>query len=224
MSKITEEEYNTRMEEGITSEQLEEIGTDFIRRLDIPDQKPDSQFIIVVGGAPGSGKTTAANRMAKMAQAVHVQANSARFLLAKQALRWGENVHKVVRAVLEKLLSDGHSVILDGMITDEKERQMIRDLAAKGDAKSFFIAITCQPDTAQARARARYADNKESSFEDWRAGDFEAYLNSIPERAELLQNAVNSSGGQIEILRNNGSVAELESQVNQAWSKIKTQL
>ena len=168
--------------------EIDRLADDFLTRITYPhSQPPGKKVLIVGGGANGAGKTTACRTISRFANAYHVQANSARFLLAKKGYDYGENVVEVIKRVVEELLAQGFPVVLDGMMTEESRRNLVRDLAQELGAKTFFFAVMCRPDIAEQRARLRYTDGKESSFDDWRAKDVEGYMTDVTVREALLR-------------------------------------
>lgn len=183
-------------QDKLTAEQTVQLTKEFLERLGRPSEyrlrkkKDGGQFVIVVGGAPGSGKTTVAQEFAFSTRTFHIQSNSARQVLREYGLKWGENVHRLIEAVLRALLVQGYSVTLDGMISEGEERELIRKIAGEYHAKAFFVAVVCAPSTAEARARKRYRYGRSlpSTFNDWRASPdkVEEYIDSIKTRSELL--------------------------------------
>lgn len=214
----------------ITPEQVSDLTLEFLAHLRPSYAAGPHKFVIVVGGIPGAGKTTAAKKMAYVSRSVHVQSNSARQLLREHGLSWGKNVNILTQAVVEELLSKGCSVVLDGMVTKKEERELIKSVATKHRAKVFFNAVLCDPKIASLRARDRYLTNTPSTFEDWRCdpSKVEGYVESIFSRELILQKALDevpdNPNDRIRTLDNNGSETELMHQVHMLWSDIKKKL
>ena len=214
--------------ERLTSTQITELVNDFLGRLGSSHvTAPRGPFITVIGGAPGSGKTTIAHKLAYVSGSFHVQANSARKLLRERGFLRGHNVRLVVLAVAERLLSQKWSVVLDGTIIEETDRKTLKELTKKHEAKTFFSMVTCNPEIAKDRARTRYADKRPSTFDDWRCtpSKFDEYLGSIYKRTILVEKVlIDDSSGEIEIIDNNIAKSELCSQVHILWAQIKKKL
>ncbi len=214
-----------------TQEEVGRLKQEFLERLGAFNIKLYKQpFVIVIGGAPGSGKTTAAKTMSSLSESAHVQANSARYLLGEHGFAWGENVRLVIQAVLENILARGWSVVLDGMLLQDEERRLVKKTADKHGAKIFFNAIRCEPEIAEQRARERYVDGKFSSFEDWRCKPekFEEYIASIAERTVLLEDLLleipNNLNEGIWPMDNNGNKRDLVGWIEPVWDQIKKKL
>ena len=196
----------------LTPEKVRKLSGVFIAHLRsrFPTITKVKQFIIAVGGFPGSGKTTAAIKLAELSKSVPIQSNSARQLLRDCGLPYGENVHSLIREVLNEVMPKGYSIVMDGMIMEVKERIMLEELAKQFRHKIFYVAITGNPKVTETRARERYADGKPSTFFDWRASNRERYMESIHARVTRFQEAktqipdfkeVNNDGTKEELLR-----------------------
>ena len=210
----------------ITSDQLAELTHEFHEELIYPTRQARQQHLIVIGGGPGSGKTTAARKMAGLANSWHVQSNSARWLLSQHNLPYGQNVHSLVHSMIKRLLDQGSSVTLDGMLTEREERDIIRELAFDYGVPVFCIAIMCRPAIAEQRAVERYKDSAPSRFEDWRCKPekFQEYLKSIRTlTAKLEDNLTDRFDDPSEgILRlsNNSKKDGLLISVGEAWQMV----
>ncbi len=213
---------------SIRKKDIEEIKRDFIKRLDPTNlMRRKRPSLIVIGGAPAVGKTLAAASMAFLAGAYHVQANSARFLLAQGGFPWGDNVRAVTDSVVETLLAAGWSVVLDGTLLEADQRKTLkrtaRDLI---QARTYFTAILCDPKEAESRARKRYSTNKGSSFEAWRCDEskFEEYIASISTRDKLMKQILSETPRNIDngvwSIENNRTRFDLEQEIKALWDHI----
>ena len=214
----------------LTPEEVEEIRDEFLECLELSSPSVRyyrKRFIIVIGGAPGSGKTTAADKLATMAGTFHVQSNSARELLREHHIeKWGKNVHRIIRAVVEDVVAREFSVMLNGMMLEEEERHIIQELADKHKAIVSFSVMVCDPKLAEQRARKRYADNKPSSFEDWRCSPekFEEYIASIYTQTEkvdeLLSRIPANSNERIWQIPNDATEGDMVGWLQPIWQDI----
>lgn len=148
---------------------------------------PRDQQIIGVIGNIGSGKTTFARLMAEHVPGlVHVQANSARYLLKTRDLPWGDNVHAVISKVISQMVRNGCSVILDGSTVQSKDRDRLGALACELAVAVRFIRINTDPFECSQRTALRYNDPMwESSFGEFRVNTTEKMLENIRARAPL---------------------------------------
>ncbi len=207
--------------------QLESITKNFLARLVLPNEKPARPFVVGIIRIPGAGGTTVARKLRTLLPGtVHVQANSARFLLKEAGLSYGDNVRDVLKAAGQELLSQGYGVILDGNALEQKDRDNIARLTAPSGARVFYIRITINTETAKERERTKYDDASwQSSFEDFRVNTTDKMLANIDERAEVGSKIPSSDiAGLVGEIDNNGSMAELDSQIQAIAEKLKNAL
>ena len=149
-----------------------EAAGDTVRHLDIAldHLRAGAVRLVLVGGGPGTGKTTLAHRLAERVGARVVSTDDVRRELQQtgavtgspgmldQGLYSAQNVGEVYHAVLRHahlLLAGGQSVILDGTWRDPRHRAAARQLAS--DTHSVLSEILCvaSPETAAARVAGR---------------------------------------------------------------------
>ena len=149
-----------------------DAAADAVRHLDIAIDhlRAGSVRLVLVGGGPGTGKTTLAHRLAERVGAQVVSTDEVRRELQQSGTVTGspgvldrglysaENVGEVYHAVLRHahlLLAGGQSVILDGTWRDPRHRAAARQLAS--DTHSVLSEILCvaSPETAAARVAGR---------------------------------------------------------------------
>jgi len=118
---------------------------------------------VVLGGLPGSGKTTVGRPVAELLTAAYVRVD------ALEAAMWragiareqptGLAAYMVAEAVAEGCLRAGASVVVDAVNAVEVARQVWRDLAVRTHKPLRFIEVVCS-DQAEHRRRveARSAD------------------------------------------------------------------
>jgi aminoglycoside phosphotransferase family enzyme/predicted kinase len=122
--------------------------------------------LVIVGGGPGSGKTTLARELAGRIGAVVLSTDDMRYELVQAGELSGEpgkfgtglydpdNVALVYDAVLRRaasLLGNGQSVILDGTWRDARQRQQARAVAA--EYRCPTVELACTLDIRQAVER-----------------------------------------------------------------------
>lgn len=135
-----------------------EAATDARRHLDIAlaHLRAGAVRLIVVGGAPGTGKTTLARALADRTGARVISTDDVRAGMAARGEITGEpgilgeglytpaNVGAVYHTVLTQAragLGDGHTIILDGTWTDPEYREQARRIAV--DSSAAIIEFAC---------------------------------------------------------------------------------
>ncbi|MCV7231121.1 bifunctional aminoglycoside phosphotransferase/ATP-binding protein [Mycobacterium branderi] len=149
---------------------------DALRHMDIAQQHLQAGRVrmVVVGGGPGTGKTTLAQGLARQVGAHVVSTDEVRRDMQSSGAIRGEagvlnarlyadeNVRAVYEEVLRRahlLLANGRSVILDGTWRDPRRRQQARELAAQTHAAILELRCDTAVHTAARRVEARKAGN-----------------------------------------------------------------
>lgn len=106
-------------------------------------------------GYPGAGKTTTAKVIHELTGAEHLWADKERHK------RYGNPTHSHeenidlynhLNQVADKMLSEGKSVIFDTNFNFYKDRQRLKEIAQKHEARTILIWITTPVEVAQKRA------------------------------------------------------------------------
>ncbi len=145
---------------------------DGVRHLDIAIDhlRAGAVRLVLVGGGPGTGKTTLAHGLAERVGAQVVSTDEVRRELQQSGSVTGvpgeldrglyspENVGEVYHWILRHahlLLAGGRSVILDGTWRDPRHRAAARQLAADTHSALSEILCVASPQTAAARVAER---------------------------------------------------------------------
>ncbi len=149
-----------------------EAVADARRHLDIAltHLRAGAVRLVLIGGGPGTGKTTVARALAGHLGAQVVSTDDVRSDLVRrgeitgepgvlgQGLYSAENIDAVYAAVLRQAhlgLCDGHTVILDGTWRDEADRDRARRIAGEASATMVELACVAALDTTVTRIRTR---------------------------------------------------------------------
>jgi uncharacterized protein len=150
------------------------------RHLDIALRHLESGAVrlALVGGLPGTGKSTVARALADATGAIlvssdHIRANRrAAGIVAGASGRYGRGaytpaaraeVYAVLRAEAQSLLAAGRSVVLDASWIDATERRRAAGLAADTDADLIQVRCTAPQSLAADRIRARTGTESEAT-------------------------------------------------------------
>ncbi len=143
-----------------------QIATDHLRSATVR--------LALIGGGPGTGKTTVSHRVAQQVGAEVISTDRVRHELRDRNVITGdpgapdsglyapqqvEAVYQEVFARARRLLAEGESVILDGTWRDPHRRAHARELAAALHAPMLEIMCRTDVDTAVRRVAARPADH-----------------------------------------------------------------
>ncbi|GAY13504.1 AAA family ATPase [Mycobacterium sp. shizuoka-1] len=126
--------------------------------------------LILVGGGPGTGKTTLSRALAEELGAQVISTDDVRAEMVRRGEITGEpgvldegiytreNIDAVYEGVLRRAhlgLCEGRSVVLDGTWHDPRHREMARHIAAEAGATEIEFACTASLDATLARVRDR---------------------------------------------------------------------
>jgi uncharacterized protein len=158
----------------------QEAAADARRHMDIALEhlRTGAVQLIIVGGDPGTGKTTLSHALAERIGAevistddvrqelVHAGAISGRAGDLNAGLYAPENVAATYDEVLRRahlLLSGGSSVILDGTWRDSRQRARARGLADQTTAPIVEFTCSVSPEEASARIQGRQASTSDAT-------------------------------------------------------------
>ncbi len=111
-------------------------------------------LLIIMGGLPGSGKTSLSKELARHLKATHLRIDTIEQALIREIP--GFNVegegYQVAYALAEDNLKLGNIVIADSVNPDELTRAAWRNIATKADAKWIEVEVVCS-DSKEHRRR-----------------------------------------------------------------------
>lgn len=134
--------------------------------------------LVLVGGLPGTGKTTTARRLADATGAVLISSDRVRADSRARGVVTGdggeynrgaytpdarEHVYTIMRAEAQTLLATGRSVILDASWIDAAQRRRAARVASDTSADLIEIYCTAPQSVARARISARTGSESEAT-------------------------------------------------------------
>ncbi|WP_238146617.1 2-C-methyl-D-erythritol 4-phosphate cytidylyltransferase [Ornithinimicrobium murale] len=135
---------------------------------------PDGErapVLLVLGGLPGTGKTTVARAWARQRGAVHVRLDTIEQALvrADPGRAVGADGYAAAYALAADQLELGLDVVADSVNPLPVTRQAWRDVAAHHGARVVEVELTCAVTEHRERVETRTADIEGHQVPDWRA-------------------------------------------------------
>jgi len=175
------------------SAHFDHLAGDAARILDslrpLPPSRPPRRATVwsrpalaVVAGLPGSGKSRFCRDLAGRTPAAVLESDALRKLLFRRPVySWAESARlfAAIHVVIERLLGDGISVILDATNLRERHRQPLYAIAEKLGAKLVVVEIVAPPEVVLTRLAERTAADSSSD------ADVAVYLRMREEWEEI---------------------------------------
>jgi predicted kinase len=143
--------------------------------LEAPSRKP---CLILVGGLPGTGKSTLAHALAQHAALRVIRSDVVRKELAGvggeqcrsapgqgiYTAEWTKKTYTECLHRAEELLFDGERVLLDANFREENQRQKFLEAGVRWGVPTFFLLCETEPELVRTRLATRKGD---ASDADW---------------------------------------------------------
>lgn len=151
-----------------------------LHRLALEQLRVAAPVLVIVGGGPGTGKSTVARGLSDSEGLAYIGSDSLRKELAGLAPsdragaavgegiytpQMTERLYDEMTRRAELLLSVGEPVVLDASFTAEFHRQMARDLAQRRRVRIVELRCMVELDIAQDRVAAREGDPSDADAE-----------------------------------------------------------
>ena len=148
-----------------------------LTELEEPDRRP---CLVLVGGLPGSGKSTLSKGLSESAAFQVIRSDQVRKELSGNAARqsqpgvpfgqgiytaaWTECTYAECANRAERLLFDGIRVLVDATFSTDDQRQLFHNLANRFAVPVVFLLCQAEPATCRARLATRHGDVSDA---DW---------------------------------------------------------
>lgn len=134
-----------------SSSNLNQIATDLIRTLEIPQSTLAKPLCITLIGIPGSGKTFLAKKLSEKLPLVYLSDELIQaFLVPNKTFfdRGEEAVLELAFTTIDKLLHKKYGVVFDANLKKLESRTAIKEIVKGANAELVTIYLTCPENIA----------------------------------------------------------------------------
>ncbi len=178
--------------------------------LERPERKP---CLVLIGGLPGSGKSSLAADLARRADFCVIRSDLVRKELAEAAAtppkpdafaggiytpEWNERTYAECLRRAEALLFEGRRVVVDASFREEARRFAFLEAAARWKVPGLFLLCQVEPDVARQRLAQRMTDASDADWSIYLQAA-EAWEATQPRTQSALRQ-INASGTRAETL------------------------
>lgn len=122
----------------VTTEVYEQIKSEYLRQVLIPNLKPSTQYLLCPIGLVGAGKTTVVKPLAEKLSLVRISGDDIRKLFKESGYGY-EKVNELAFELINEFISQGYSICIDSDCAGKIER--IQKAASKNDLEIVWIHI-----------------------------------------------------------------------------------
>jgi predicted kinase len=130
----------------------------------------DRPVFLALSGLPGTGKSYISRKIARKVPVVIIESDAMRkILFPRPSHSWQESARlfKACYFLIEKLLGQGISLILDATNLTERYRKKLYNIAEKAKAKFILVKTVAPPALVRQRLRLRKRNPLNLSDADW---------------------------------------------------------
>jgi predicted kinase len=127
--------------------------------------------LVLVSGLPGTGKTHFSKELSKRLPFVTLESDVLRRILnpnPNHGKPESARLFSAIHSLCERLLKEGHSVIVDATNLTEKHRQHFYDISDRTSIKLIIVQITATPLVVKERLGKRGKKSANNSDADWK--------------------------------------------------------
>ena len=138
-----------------------------LRGLPEPVAEP---VLIVVSGLPGTGKSFFSRRLAERVSLLILESDALRkilFSLPSHSAGESSQLFQKIHLLIEKLLKEGISLILDATNLSERFRERLYSIADRTNARLVMVLVEAPPEVVRQRLEGRAGDPEDNSDADW---------------------------------------------------------
>lgn len=126
--------------------------------------------LIVVSGLPGTGKSFFSKRLAERVPLLVLESDALRkdlFSLPSHSAGESSQLFRTIHLLIEELLKDGISLILDATNLSERSRERLYSIADGINARLVMVLVEAPPEVVRQRLEGRAGDPGDNSDADW---------------------------------------------------------
>jgi predicted kinase len=134
-------------------------------------QAGENPVLVLLCGLPGIGKTYLAGRLSERLPFVTLESDALRRVLnpnPNHGKAESARLFSAIHIICERLLNEGHSVIVDATNLTESHRQYFYDIADRTEARLVIVRVDAPESVVKERLATRAKEPDGKSDADWR--------------------------------------------------------
>jgi len=149
------------------------LATDVERLAESLGQLPEpvvSPVFVVVSGLPGTGKSYFSSRLAERLPLAVLESDSLRkvlFVVPEYNPQESSRLFNAIHGLIEKLLKQGISIVLDATNLSERHREFLYSIADRLDVRLILVRVEAPPEVVRQRLESRLEKGESISDADW---------------------------------------------------------